>query len=210
MQARRRILETRSAVLLIGALAIVGFAAVSAEDLAAEEPTTDNHSYSRSTGNYSDDVELTLHHSYRACGKKWVKKTRQLSAEQLAWVFQKHHGLYELTIEGRVLMTLELLSGPSIRHCDIAKHWTDRETTVRLTFHFLDGSSKTELRHYARDDVYFFQVPKLYPQIGRVLLTGIDVDGNRSSRWILLEPLKTVYREAKKPESEPYAIVAAH
>ena len=107
-------------------------------------------------------------------------------------------------------MTLELLSGPSIRNCDIAKHWTDRETTVRLTYYFLDGTSKTELQHYARDNTYFFEVPKLYPEIGRVLLAGVDVDGNPSSRWLLLEALQTVYREAKKPEPEPHAIVAAH
>ena len=156
-----------------------------------------------------DHRELTLHHPREACGRKWVKKLGTLTKEEYAWMARYHHGLYEVVLDGQTLMTIEILNTPNLRVCDFDQHWKTREMTIRVTYLFFDGSKKTRLTHTVIDETFVNQAPKVYPLMGKALLIGIDVEGNARSRWLALEPLKALYAEAARRQTEEYPVLAS-
>ncbi|MFQ5350389.1 MAG: hypothetical protein ACE5EG_08100, partial [Thermoanaerobaculia bacterium] len=94
-----------------------------------------------------------LHQSFKACGRKWLKKAARLTPEQREWMLRREHRLYTLATGGRSVMTLELLSTASFRGCDLERAWSSRETTVRVTYFEEDGRRTTRLHSFARDEV---------------------------------------------------------
>jgi hypothetical protein len=157
----------------------------------------------------SDRGELTLHHPREACGKKWVRKLGTLTEEEYAWMARYHHGLYEVALEGQILMTIEILNTPNLRVCDLDQHWKTREMTIRVTYFLFDGSKRTHLTHTAVDDTFINQPPKVYPLMGKALLVGVDVEGHARSRWLALEPLKPLYAEAARSQTEENPVLAS-
>lgn len=142
-------------------------------------------------------VEPRLHQAIRSCGKKWVKRAKRLTSDQLGWMLQKHHGIYTVYVADRPALTIEMLSTPSYRSCDVATHWDRRETTVRLTYSFPDGASKVKQLNYSSDDIFFDSEPRVFAHLGKALLRGINVDGEPVSRWIDVSPLKAIYEQAR-------------
>jgi hypothetical protein len=138
-----------------------------------------------------DDRELTLHHPREACGKKWVKKLAALSEEEYAWMARYHHGLYDISLNGQTLATIEILNTPNV------------------TYFLSDGSQKTQLTHTAVDPTFVNQAPKVYPLMGKALLIGVDVEGNARSRWLALAPLQTLYAEAARSQTEDNPVLAS-
>ena len=157
----------------------------------------------------NDSLELTLHHPRETCGKKWAKKLGALTEEECAWMARYHHGLYEVALEGQILMTIEILNTPNLRVCDLDQHWKTREMTIRVTYFFFDGSKRTYLTHTAVDETFINQPPKVYPLMGKALLVGVDVEGHARSRWLALEPLKALYAEAARNQTEQNPILAS-
>lgn len=145
--------------------------------------------------------EPRLHPVVNACGKKWAKRARALSKDQLAWMLRKEHALYRVAVKGRLLMTLELLSTPSFRDCDIRSHWGKRETSIRVIYFRTDGSERIVLRNFAHDHIFFNGKPQFFPHLGKALLKGITVDGRQANRWMELTPLKELYAEAAAGEA---------
>lgn len=147
------------------------------------------------SGRAPSPPELRLHQSTKACGKKWVKRFGKLSGDQLAWMLQAQHTLYRVEAFDRTLLTMEVLSTPSLRGCDLQGEWDKKETTIRVVYFLSNGRRKVELHHFAKDDVFFNQAPSFYPTTGKALLSGIDFHGRGSSRWLELAPLKYLYQE---------------
>jgi hypothetical protein len=160
--------------------------------------------------NQIDPHELTLHHPREDCGKKWVKKLGALTDEEFAWMAHYHHGLYEVVLDGRILMTIEILNTPNLRNCELDQHWKTREMTIRVTYFLFDGSKTTQLTYTAMDETYVNQAPRVYPLLGKALLIGIDAEGNARSKWLALEPFKALYAEAAGRQSEEYTVLASH
>lgn len=156
-----------------------------------------------------DERELTLHHPREACGKKWVKKLAALSEEEYAWMVRYHHALYDVTLNGQTLATIEILNTPNLRDCDLDRQWKNREMTVRVTYFFFDGSQKTQLSHTAVDPTFVNQAPRVFPLMGKALLIGVDVEGNARSRWLSLEPLQALYAEAARRQTEEHPVLAS-
>lgn len=140
--------------------------------------------------------EPRLHQSIKACGKKRVKRARKLPEDQLAWMLQWSHGIYAVELDGQLVMSLELLSTPSLRNCDVVNDWDQRETSIRVTYYLADGSQKVVLSNFSKDHIFFNEKPEIYPHIGKALLKGTTVQGARASRWLELERLRTLYEEA--------------
>ncbi len=133
--------------------------------------------------------EFQLHQTFKACGPKWAKRAAKLEPEKLEWMLRREHRLYRLAAAGRTLMTLELLSTASFRDCKLAEQWAVRETTVRVTYYFDDGATRTRLVHFADDDVFFDGQPRFYVGLGKALLRGVRQDGTAVSRWLELDLL---------------------
>ena len=157
----------------------------------------------------NDRWELTLHHPREACGKKWAKKLAALTEAEYAWMARYHHGLYQVALDGQTLVSIEILNTPNLRDCDLDQHWKTREMTIRVTYFFFDGSKRIHLTHTAIDETFVNQAPKVYPLLGKALLIGIDVEGNARSRWLALEPLKALYAEAARNQTEPNPVLAS-
>ncbi len=151
-------------------------------------------------------TRFELHRAYKACGKKWAKRAARLGGERLEWMLRRGHRMYRVATGGRTLMTLELLSTASFRDCNVAEHWSRRETSVRVTYHEPDGSTRVQLHHFANDDVHYAGELKLYAAQGRALLLGVTVDGRQSNRWLPLERLPALVAASR---SEPAALVAS-
>jgi hypothetical protein len=147
-----------------------------------------------------------LHQSAKACGKKWLKKAGRLTPEQLTWMLRQSHQLYTVTANQQRLLTIEVLSTPSFRNCDVEKEWNRRETTVRVTYFLADGTTAVKLHHFARDETFFNQAPKVYAPAGRALLRGVTVNGHESNRWLNLELLVSLLADQSRwasPEVAP-------
>ncbi len=144
------------------------------------------------------DPEFRLHQTFKACGKKWAKKAARLSQEQLAWMLQRDHRLVEVSLEGVKVLTLEILSGPSLRDCDVVNRWDRRETSIRATYYLADGSSRTTLANFSDDHVFFNEQPAILAAAGRALLKGVTADGTAVARWLDLEPLGELYAAAAR------------
>lgn len=190
-------------VILLVALGINTAAVLAQQPAATTDPAVSRHPLN------SGITELKLHHPRETCGRKWVKKLGALAEEEYAWMARYHHGLYEVSLEGQVLATIEILNTPNLRNCDLDRQWNTREMTIRVTYFFFDGSQKTELSYIAADPTFVNQPPKLFPLMGRALLVGIDSDGNARSRWLALEPLKTLYTEAAARQPEQHPVLAS-
>lgn len=143
-----------------------------------------------------------LHQSSKACGKKWLKKARRLEPEQLAWMLQQDHKLYTVTANRHRLLTIEILSTPSFRNCDVTKEWSRRETTVRVKYFLPDGTTSVKLHHFARAEVFFNQAPKIYAGAGKALLRGVTVDGHQSNRWLSLKLLVSLLADESRSASQ--------
>lgn len=153
--------------------------------------------------------EFRLNQVTKRCGKSWVKKLRRLPQEQLNWIFQGDHRLLTVKLNSSKVMTLEILSGPSLRDCEPpVRSWRLRSTSIRATYFFADGSTKTKLVNFARDDVFFNDDPNIYASQGRALLRGIDSDGRGFSRWLPLDPLRSLYAQAMTVSPEPETLLA--
>lgn len=163
------------------ALAVLTFSAVAAPPVAAASA--------------SDPTEARLHQAYRACGKKWARQAQRLSQDQLRWMLARSHRVYHVDLGGARIATVEILSGASFRSCDVLGDWDKRETSVRMTLFQPDGSTRVWMSNFAIDDVFFNGEPVFYPQIGRVLLRGVDLGGQDSSRWVDVEPMRTLYAQ---------------
>ncbi len=154
-----------------------------------------------------------LHQSTKACGKKWLKKARKLTPDQLAWMLRQNHQLYTVTANHHRLLTIELLSTPSFRNCDLENEWSKRETTVRVKYFLADGTTAVKLHHFARDETFFNQAPKIYASVGRALLRGVTIDGHQSNRWLELEllgdQLENVSRWASSSDAPAPSATAA-
>ena len=135
-------------------------------------------------------VQPSLHQAFKACGKKWAKRARQLSPDQLTWMFRRNHSYFEVAANGHTILTLELLSTPSYRDCDVERQWLKKETTIRLSYTRADGRRQVQLVHFASDDTLFDRAPTFYPSIGKALLRGVTADGTASNRWLPLAPLE--------------------
>ncbi len=144
-----------------------------------------------------------LYHSFKSCGKKWVKRAHALSQDKLAWMLQRDHRFYEVTANDRKLLTIEVLSTASFRNCDVEREWNKRETTIRVKYFLSDGTTAIKLHHFARDDIFFNQPPSIYAGMGRALLKGINVDGQQANRWLELQPLKQLLTEEMSRSSDP-------
>ena len=147
-----------------------------------------------------------LHQSFKACGKKWLKKAKRLTPEQLDWMMRREHRLYKLAAGGRTVMTLELLSTTSFRGCDLETAWSARETTVRVTYFEEDGSRATRLHSFAKDGVFFDRQPTFYAGMGKALLRGVTLDGTKVSRWLPLDRLPSMVATVQAPA--PPVVVA--
>lgn len=165
----------------------------------------------------AEATEPHLHQAFKACGKKWVKKARRLTQEQLRWLLARSHRIYHVDVGAERIATLEVLSAGSFRDCDLDENWDKRETSVRVTLYRPDGSTRVRMSNFAIDDVFFNAEPAFYPQIGRVLLRGVDVDGTKSNRWLEIEALGSIYAhrvaERRAPafgsETAPAPVLAA-
>ena len=125
-------------------------------------------------------------------------------------MLQWHHELLEVKLNGTKVVTLELLSGPSFRDCDIRATWDRRETLIRVSYFFANGSTKTTLANFTNDLVFFNQSPTIYARLGKALLKGVTVDGNDASRWLPLEPLGELYAAVSGPAADGAAVLAAN
>ena len=65
-------------------------------------------------------AQPSLHQTSSACGKKWAKRAKRLSQSQLTWMLRRNHAIYDIAANGDTILTLELLSTPSYRDCDVA------------------------------------------------------------------------------------------
>ncbi len=191
---------TLTAVLLVAAL-LLAPGILSAEE---KRPAAIDRS--------APDTEPTifrLHHTSRACGKKWARKAAQLSQQQLGWMLGRHHRVYRYKADGRPVITLEVLSTPSFRDCQVAESWSRRETTVLATLHLADGSTRTRMHFYGEDDVFFNRVPAVFPTLGKVLLKGETADGRISNRWLNLDSMAPWDRSRESKQALATAVLAA-
>ncbi len=156
-----------------------------------------------------DKSQLTLqnHHSSQACGKRWLKRARRLAEGQLEWMLRSDHKLYSMLLPDGQEMTLEILSTASFRDCDVEQHWNKRETTARITRYRSDGEVRVRLFHFAQDDIFFNQRPRILAQAGKILLTGVTLDGRPASRWIFLPELA---RHQQQPPIGTGVLIAAN
>jgi hypothetical protein len=193
-----------------GLVLLVVFVGISAPiSLLAQPPAATTRDTDLQRSERGGRWELTLHHAREACGRKWVKRLGALTEDEYAWMARYHHGLYEVSLDGRTLATIEILNSPNLRDCDLDKHWKTREMTIRVTYFFFDGSQKTQLTHIAVDPTFVNQAPKVYPLMGKALLIGVDAEGNARSRWLALEPLKALYAEAAGRQAEQNPVLAS-
>ncbi len=49
------------------------------------------------------------------------------------------------------------------------------------------------LANFAIDDIFFDRAPTFYPQLGRVLLRGVGVDGRELNRWLEIDAMRPIY-----------------
>ncbi len=131
--------------------------------------------------------DFRLHQSFAACGKKWAKKASRLAPAERAWLLTRSHRIYRMVAGGQLILTLEVLSTPSFRGCDVARDWKLRETTVLARFVDAGGDSRTTMTSFARDEFFFDREPRVFPGLGKVLLRGRDFEGQAVSRWLALD-----------------------
>ncbi len=118
---------------------------------------------------------------YKPCGKKWVKAASKLPQEQLQWMMQERSVEIVRDVDGdgredRIVLS----SGPSFRTCDVREDWHLKETSVRVEL----ATGKTRLFHWINGQLV--EGVKLYPQLGKMLVTGFDAAGNSFSKWVVL------------------------
>ncbi len=190
------------AVALIAASTLLTPAAVSAQTAA------DPHLAAPAPAD-APRLEPRLHQSFKACGKKWAKRATTLAPEERAWMMRSAHKIYRVALRGRTLMTLEVLSTPSFRDCDVLVTWDRKETTVRATYFRADGSTRVVLNHLASGEVLFDAGARFFAAHGRVLLSGVDRHGRSSGRWLELDPLRSLYAAALERAPRPADLVAA-
>ncbi len=116
---------------------------------------------------------------YKACGKKWARKAAKLETEQLAWMMKRSSAEILRDVDGdgredRIVMT----STPSFRTCEVREDWDRKENTIRIEY----AGGRVRLFHWINTQLV--ETMTHYPQIGRILVAGVDAEGHAVSKWV--------------------------
>lgn len=116
---------------------------------------------------------------YKACGNKWAKLVAKLPQEKVAWMMEHRSAELRRDVDGDGREDrITLQSGPSFRSCDVRGSWDQKETSVRIE---LTGG-KTRLYHWINGQLV--ETVKIYPTLGKMLVTGHDARGEPVSKWV--------------------------
>lgn len=134
---------------------------------------------------------------YKNCGQKWIKQAKKLQPEELAWMLEQRTAEVVKDLDGDgVDDTVTMTNTPSFRNCEVRSSWSRKETTIRIEY----GNGKVGVFYWI--DGQLTETVKLYPALGRLLLSGSDADGRAISRWV-------EYRSTEAPATESLIADAA-
>lgn len=123
---------------------------------------------------------------FKACGKSWVKQTKKLSPEQLDWRMKQRFAEAQQDLDGDGLLdTLVLTNWPSYRDCDLKKTWHKKEITLRIEY----GHGKIRIVDWIDDQLV--ERMKVYAELGRILIVGVDSAGEAKNRWVQYRKVET-------------------
>ena len=115
----------------------------------------------------------------KACGPKWAKKAATLDAEQLNWMLARVAVKVTRDLDGDgELDTITLSNTPSFRSCDVRATWDQRETQLDIEY----TTGKKQRFHWIRNQR--IERLKLYREIGRILIVGVDANGAPNNKWV--------------------------
>ncbi len=135
---------------------------------------------------------------YKDCGQKWLKQAKKLQPEELAWMLEKRTAEVVKDLDGDGTDdTVTMTNTPSFRNCEVRSSWSRKETTIRIEY----GNGKIGIFYWI--DGQLTETVKLYPALGRLLLSGSDAGGRAISRWV-------EYRSAEAPAAESRIAGAAN
>ncbi len=127
---------------------------------------------------------------YKHCGQKWLKQAKKLQPEELAWMLEKRTAQVVKDLDGDGANdTVTMTNTPSFRNCEVRSSWSRKETTIRIEY----GNGKVGVFYWI--DGQLTETVKLYPALGRLLLSGSDAGGRAISRWV-------EYRSGEAPTPE--------
>ncbi len=128
---------------------------------------------------------------FKVCGKSWLKQTKKLTLEQLEWRMQQRAAEVQQDLDGDGLLdTLVLTNWPSYRDCDLKKTWHKKEVTLRIEY----GHGKVKIVDWIDDQLV--ERMKVYSELGKILVVGIDSTGKAKNRWVQ-------YRKVENPLPAP-------
>lgn len=147
---------------------------------------------------------------YKACGKKWAKEAAKLEPDQLSWMSEQRSGKFtgDLDDDGTP-DTVAMTNNTCFRSCKVRTHWDQKETTVRIDY----GNGKSRVFFWINN--LLVEDVKLYPALGRILIVGMDPQGNPFSKWLQYMPapnpsIVTRIAVVKPVERTPAEEVAPH
>ncbi len=116
---------------------------------------------------------------FKTCRKSWVKQTEKLSPEQLAWRMKQRFAEVRIDLDRDGLIdTLVLTNWPSYRDCNLKKSWHKKEITLRIEL----GHGKILIIDWI--DEQLVERMKVYADMGRILIVGVDSAGAPKNRWV--------------------------
>lgn len=132
----------------------------------------------------------------KACGQKWVAKAMRLEPQQIAWMLEERNAEMsaDLDRDGRP-DSLTLASHANFRSCEVKKVWAEKESSLRIDY----ATGKAMVFHWLGTGLV--QQLKIYPELGRILVVGLDEQGRQASKWLQ-------YRPVEPRDAEPRDAVA--
>ncbi len=152
----------------------------------------------------------------KACGQKWVAKAMRLEPQQIAWLLEERNATMssDLDRDGRP-DSLTMASHANYRSCDVKKVWAEKETHLRIEY----ATGKAMVFHWLGTGLV--EQLKIYPELGKILVVGLDQQGRPASKWLQYRdatteprptppapPIETTVAEAPAITAEPATEIA--
>ena len=137
----------------------------------------------------------------KACGKKWVARAMRLDPQQIAWLLEERNAEMSADLDGDGRPdSLRLASHANFRSCEVKKVWAEKESSLRIEY----ATGRSKLFHWFGAGLV--EQLKIYPELGRILVVGVDERGNQASKWLRYRtPVATPGAEAPAIPAEPPA-----
>ena len=115
----------------------------------------------------------------KACGKKWVTRVMRLDPQQIAWLLEERNAEMSADLDGDGrLDSLKLASHANFRSCEVKKVWAEKESSLRIEY----ATGKSMMFHWFGTGLV--EQLKIYRELGRILVVGVDERGNQASKWL--------------------------